>query len=120
MSEDPRETLRRMEQGIASASEAAERLIADAARSTRRDRPPPAGWQMPGEDDADGRRPSELETLISRLRLVSELVPPEVLERLAAALRELLLAVRALIDFYVERLERPRQPPTHVQDIPIE
>ena len=53
MSEDPRETLRRMEQGIASASEAAERLIADAARSTRRDRPPPAGWQMPGEDDAD-------------------------------------------------------------------
>ena len=54
---------------------------------------------------------------ISGLR---ELIPPEVLERIAAALREVLLALRALIDFYLERLERRRSEPTEVQDIPIE
>ena len=49
-----------------------------------------------------------------------DLVPPEVVERLAAAVRELLLAVRALIDFYLERLERPGSEPDGLQDIPIE
>jgi hypothetical protein len=43
-----------------------------------------------------------------------------VLERLAAALRELLLALRALIDFYVDRLERRPEDGGGVQDIPIE
>jgi hypothetical protein len=47
-------------------------------------------------------------------------VPAEVLERLATALRELLLAVRALIDFYVQRLERPRAPDEEIRDIPID
>jgi hypothetical protein len=121
VNEDPRESLRRMEERVSRASDAAERLIAEAAAGARRDRPPPSGWQMPEpEADPSGRRPGELELLISGLRMVGELVPPEALERLAAALRELLLALRALIDFYVERLERPRQQHAHVQDIPIE
>ena len=36
-----------------------------------------------------------------------------------AALRELLLALRALIDWYLERLERRREQSVEVQDIPI-
>jgi hypothetical protein len=48
------------------------------------------------------------------------MVPAEALERLAAALRELLLALRALIDFYLERLERREPDRGVVQDIPIE
>jgi hypothetical protein len=34
-----------------------------------------------------------------------ELVPPELLRRLAEALHELLLALRAVIDWYLERVE---------------
>jgi hypothetical protein len=115
------EALRRIERRLSRASDAAERLIAETARAPWRDQPPPAGWQAPpAEESRSGRRGGELELLISGLRLVSELVPPEVLERLAAALRELLLAVRALIDFYIERLERPRPDRATVQDIPID
>lgn len=117
MNDEPQEALRRIEQRLSKAADAAERLIADAAS----DRPPAAGWQAPrAEDGRSARRGSELELLISGLRLVGELVPPEVLERLAAALRELLLAIRALIDFYIERLEHPRPERGMVQDIPID
>lgn len=118
MADEPPEALRRIEQRLSQASDAAERLIAEAARANRRDRPPPAGWQAPPREQK--HRPSDLELLLGGVRLPGELVPPEVLERLAAALRELLLALRALTDFYVERLERPRPERGGVQDIPIE
>jgi hypothetical protein len=120
MTDDPPEALRRIERRLSEASDAAERLIAEAARVS--DRPPPAGWQAPPrEQDAPGpKRPTELELLIAGMRTIGGLVPPEVLERLAAALRELLLALRALIDFYVERLEHHRAEDPGVQDIPIE
>ena len=54
------------------------------------------------------------------VRALRELIPPDVLERLATAVRELLLALRALLDFYIERLERGREEPIEVQDIPIQ
>lgn len=121
MNDEPQEALRRIEQRLSQASDAAERLISEAARGPWRDRPPPAGWQAPPAEEGRSSRPAgELELLISGLRLVTELVPAEVLERLAAALRELLLATRALIDFYVERLERRRPERGAVQDIPID
>ncbi len=34
-------------------------------------------------------------------------------------MRELLLALRALIDWYLERVEQRRREPAEVQDIPI-
>jgi hypothetical protein len=122
MTAEPPEALRRIEQRISQASDAAERLIAEAARAAGRDRPPPAGWQAPPRehDRRSGQRAGELELLLSGTRLLRELVPPEAIERLAAALRELLLAIRALIDFYLERLERPQTERGAVQDIPIE
>jgi hypothetical protein len=46
-------------------------------------------------------------------------IPPELQQRLADAVREVLLAVRALIDWYLERSERDRAEPRQVQDIPI-
>jgi hypothetical protein len=116
MSGEPPEALRRIEQRLSEASDAAERLIAEAARK----RPPAAGWQSPSEEGERERAP-ELELVHAAARLLDELVPPEVIERLAAALRELLLAVRALIDVYLERLGRPREDrEDRVQDIPIE
>jgi hypothetical protein len=119
MSDEAPEALRRLEQRLSQASDAAERVIAEATRAAARDRPPAAGWQA-AEDPSEPRRPGELEALLDALHALRDLVPPDVLTRLAAALRELLLALRALIDFYLERLERPRASTDQVQDIPID
>ena len=89
---------------------AADRLVREAAapgRGGRRAsarRVPPRGWDdRRGRDGAtpDCRRCSTL------LDAVRDAVPAELSRQLAEALRELLLAVRALIDWYLERLGEP-------------
>ncbi|MBV9311266.1 MAG: hypothetical protein JOZ73_10555 [Solirubrobacterales bacterium] len=126
MGSDPREeseeALRRLEERIERASQAAERLVAHAteqARHARARKPPAAGWQTPPQEHEGGRGRSEIELLTQILESLRDLIPPELERRLAEALRELLLAVRALIDWYLERSERKRSEPTEVQDIPI-
>ena len=144
-----REALRRLEDRLDRASDAAERLLAQAAAETvarvagaaiggrergsgdspaeggpepgKGRRPPPAGWQVPDSADpgpAD-HRDDDLETFARVVQSLRELIPPELQRRLAEALRELLLALRALIDWYLERLERRHQGPVEVEDIPI-
>jgi hypothetical protein len=114
MADEPRDALRRLEQRLSSASDAAERLIAEAARTAK---PPPAGWQAPPDQ---GQRTGDFEVLVQAVHAVRELIPPDVLTRLAAALKELLLAIRALIDWYLERIERRRATDTsEVEDNPI-
>ena len=44
-------------------------------------------------------------------------MPPELSRQVLDALRELLLAVRALLDWYIERLDAA---PAAVEDIPID
>jgi hypothetical protein len=118
------DALSRLEERLDRASEAAERLIAQAAdRVTRK--PPPAGWQQAEPDDrADGRQASSLlggeaELLFGVLGALRDRIPPELQQSLGDALREVLLALRALIDWYLERTERRRSEPVEVQDIPI-
>jgi hypothetical protein len=118
--ESPLEALGRIEERLSRASEAAERLIAQAGRARRPKQPPPAGWQAPPREEDRHRRGPELELLATGARLFGEIIPPEALEHLAAALRELLLAVRAVIDHYVERLGQRTPQDRRVQDIPIE
>ena len=116
MADEPRDALRRLEDRLSSASDAAERLIAEAARTGR---PPPAGWQS-NEAEGERRGGGDLEALVQAVQSLRELIPPDVLQRLAAALKELLLAIRAVIDWYLERLERRRtEEPSEVEDIPI-
>lgn len=141
------EILSRLEQRIDRASQAAERLIAEAAASAI-GRPPPAGWQQPpseadrdrsrdrdregdgggrerqpplfgGRLGADSAGAGEVELLLQVIGSLRERIPPELQHRLADALREVLLALRALIDWYLERSERRRSEPAEVQDIPI-
>ena len=76
--------------------------------------PPASGWQIP-EDSAA----SDLDPFVTLVQALRDLIPAELQRRLAAALRELLLALRALIDWYLERLERRREQAVEVQDIPI-
>jgi hypothetical protein len=113
------DALRRLEERLDRASEAAERLIAEAAGEAKRaGKPPPAGWQSPGNDEEHTAN-GDLELLTQLIQSVRDLIPAELQRRLAEALRELLLALRALIDFYLERMERRREPSPEVEDIPI-
>ena len=47
-------------------------------------------------------------------------VPPDLARQLADALRELLLAIRAVLDWYIARLEPSPPADSDVQDIPVE
>jgi len=118
LNDDP---LSRLEQRLDRASEAAERLIAEAAAAAAR-RPPPAGWQQPEPEQAG--RPGfgtagEIELLLEAIHALRDRIPPDLQRRLGEALRDVLLAIRALIDWYLERTEHPRGEPAEVQDIPI-
>jgi hypothetical protein len=114
--------LRGLEKRIEQASEAAERLIAEAAGAALR-RPPPAGWQTAGSEPPEGEAPalgaSEVDLLLEAIRSLRDRIPPDLQRRLGEALRELLVALRALIDWCLERTERERREPSEVQDIPI-
>ena len=121
------DALRRLEARLDRASDAAERLLGEAAGSAARaaraaaDRvvpdTPASGWQLPNTDERGA--PSDTELVLQLLRSVRDLVPEELERRLAEALRELLLALRALIDWYLERSEPRRAEPSDIQDIPI-
>jgi hypothetical protein len=121
------ETLRRLEERLEQASDAAERLVAQAAAEASARigdatvKPPPAGWQSAdrGDRERSVRAGGDVEQVLQLLAAVRGLVPPELQQRLAEALRQLLLAVRALLDWYLERLEERRQAPVEVQDIPV-
>ena len=79
---------------------------------------PPRGWSVPADD---ARPPAfdlgQLTALIESLRGV---VPPDLARQLADALRELLLAIRAVLDWYIGRLEPSPPADSDVQDIPVE
>jgi hypothetical protein len=131
------DALGRLEERLDRASEAAERLLADAAARVIR-KPPPAGWQQPSrapspggrgdtDDDGGGDRTgdagsllgADADLLLGVLGALRDRIPPELQQRLAEAFREVLLAARALIDWYLERSERRRSAPSEIQDIPI-
>jgi hypothetical protein len=107
-----REAYERMRSSLDEAYEQAERLVHEATRDV-----PARGWRSPPEEP----RPSpEHQALLGLLDLARSAVPAEITRQLLDALRELLLAVRALIDWYLERLDRRRPEPPEVEDIPIQ
>jgi hypothetical protein len=102
--------------------EAAERLMREAEEAARAasdaESVPPRGWSVPGDD----RTPpafdlGQITALVESLRGV---VPPDLARQLADALRDLLVALRAVLDWYIARLEPPEPPSSDVQDIPVE
>lgn len=120
------ETLRRLEERLDRASEAAERLIAEAAQAAgggsagdAPPTPPTSGWQLPEDGPGPSTGRSDLDPFVTLVQALRDLIPPELQRRLLAALRELLLALRAVIDWYLDRLERQRKEAVDVQDIPI-
>jgi hypothetical protein len=86
---------------------------------------PPPWW----DEFADAQRGSnglppprgfpDLSPLIALVDAMRRVVPLELQEQVNALQRELLLTIRALIDWYLERLEGSRRA-TVVEDIPID
>src|SRR4051812_29335672 len=110
-----------MRSQIDAAYAAADRLVreAEAAARARSGDVPPAGYEgerSSGERSAFG----DLQALAGLLDVARTSVPPEVARQLAEATREMLLALRALIDWWIERLEREPEQRVDVQDIPID
>lgn len=115
VADEAQEPLRRLEERLERATEAAERMISEMGP-----RPPQSGWQSPPEERSSPRPLPELEALLAALAPLRELIPPDAADRLIAAFKEILMAIRALIDYYLERLERRPPEPPEVQDIPLQ
>jgi hypothetical protein len=121
---DPLDALR---DRIRRTQDAVERLADEAAKAApelgrERDqagRPPRNGFATAGSADGDRTAGRETEAVVALLDLIRGLVPRELQHQLTELVRELLLLVRALIDWSLERLEARRKQPVEVEDIPI-
>jgi hypothetical protein len=102
------------------AYEAAERLVREAhakaeeaARAAAADAPP-NGWAS-----AAGQAAPDFSALLALVDAAKGTLPPELLRQLADALRELLIALRAVLDYGIDKLEASPAQPRDVEDIPI-
>ena len=104
----PPDALAELRERLESTRAAAERLADEA---------PPAGWAPPAQAE---RTREDVEAIAGLVRALRELVPPELQQQVTDLLRQVLLLLRALLDWWVARLE-PGPPPAdaEVQDIPI-
>ena len=119
MAED--DPLTQMRSQVDAAYAAADRLVreAEAAARERAEDVPPAGYE--GErTHAERSAFPDIQALAGLLETARSSLPPELAHQLAQAARELLMALRALIDWWIARLEREPERPAEVQDIPIE
>jgi hypothetical protein len=98
----PPDPLTELRERVHAAQAAAERLAGEAR-------------EWPRREAAD-----ELDALVALLRTLRELVPPELQQQVTEVMRQVLLLLRAIIDFWVERLEAPRGGAVEVEDIPVD
>jgi hypothetical protein len=104
--------------------QAAQKLAEDAARerdaARAGDKPPPNGWDVPHSAETAG---TEVDALVALLTTMRDVLPPELRAQLAELARQILVFVRAVLDWWIGRLEQgPQDPPAprgDVEDIPI-
>jgi hypothetical protein len=111
---DPRDAVREAERLVREATQRAEAIARESAA-----RVPPRGYDAPGGGDGPPPFP-DLSALLGLVELARGAVPPELQRQLAQALRELLIALRAVLDYSIERLEVEAPASVPVEDIPIE
>jgi hypothetical protein len=113
--------LSQMRSQVDAAYAAADRLVreAEAAARERVGEVPAAGFEGERTESERSAFP-DIQALAGLLEAARSSLPPELAHQLASAARELLIALRALIDWWIARLERERQAPVEVQDIPID
>ena len=69
--------------------------------------------------DGDNRLPPDPAALFAMIDGMRRMAPRELEDQVTNLIREFLLTLRSLIDWYLERLDRKPAEPT-VEDIPIE
>ncbi|HEX6025993.1 MAG TPA: hypothetical protein VFZ00_28640 [Solirubrobacter sp.] len=111
MAEPSREAYEAAERLVREAHAKAEEAARAAAQSV-----PENGWSS----GRSGQPFPDLSALFALLESARGAIPPELARQLADALRELLLAIRAVLDYSIERLERAPAPEPEVEDIPIQ
>jgi hypothetical protein len=119
------EALHAVRAHLDEAHAAADRLVREAQRQaeeasgTPRQAVPKRGWAAPGDE---APAVPDLQALTTLLAMVRDAVPPELSRQLAEALRQLLLALRALLDWYIEKLGEPApgSARVEVEDIPLD
>jgi hypothetical protein len=110
MAEPDRDAYAAAERLVREATERAE-AIAQATEAA-----PPRGWDSPRPETSPF---PDLSALLGLVEAARGVLPPELARPLADALRELLIALRAALDYSIDRLERPPRTEPQVEDIPI-
>jgi hypothetical protein len=113
MPEPDREAYEAAERLVREASARAEDIAREAADST-----PPNGWSS-GAEPPPGNSFPDVAALLALVEGLKGTLPPELARQLADALRELLIAIRAVLDYTIERLDQPAGGEREVEDIPI-
>jgi hypothetical protein len=107
-----------------AAYDAAEKLVreaqqrAEAAANEASSQAPPNGWSTGAAPPSSSAFP-DLSGLIAMVDGLRGHLPPELARQLSDALRELLIALRAVLDYSIDRLDRPPAGDREVEDIPI-
>lgn len=113
---DPLADLRERLEATRAAAEQLADEAAGAMRAERDGEDPGPGWRTTQEREA---LRDDVASLAATLGTLSELIPEELRAQLGEVLRQVLLLVRALIDWVVERLPQARGAEPVVQDIPV-
>ena len=113
MRESEREAFEAAERLVREAQQRAEEAANEAARDV-----PPNGWAS-GAAPPPNAAFGDLGALIKLVDGLRGQLPPELARQLADALRDLLIAIRAVLDYSIERLEHPPRTEPEVEDIPI-
>jgi hypothetical protein len=119
------DALRQVREHLDDAHAAADRLVREAQRQAEDadaaagSAVPPRGWESARSEPP---RATDLQALLALVDAVRDSVPSEITRPIAVAVRDLLLALRALIDWYVERLDggASGRPPAEAEDIPLD
>jgi hypothetical protein len=116
------EALQALRERLQATQEAAQRLAEEAAEEARaraaggpegsagpadpgdrrEGRPPPAGWDVPRRA---GDAHAEIDALLALLAQLRDLLPPELRAQLAELARQILVFVRAVLDWWIERMD---------------
>lgn len=113
-----REALDALREQVRATQEAAERIVRETGERVSGGTPP-GGWDVPREPV--GEATTELQALVTLFESLRDLLPEDLRQQVAELVRQLLLVMRALIDWLVERMDYRSPPATTppVEDIPI-
>lgn len=116
----PTDPLAELRAQLRATTEAAARLASETAQA-RAQAIPPAGWATPAETE---ERRQELQALVALVEALRELVPAELQLQVRDVLRQVLLLLRSVIDWWVERMGSGAGPGVagapSVQETPID